>query len=120
MLREFEKVRQDSRGHRRLFISEKYELYLWYTDSSRQSLTGFQLVYFENDEQKAYTWRKDSGSNLTKVDGWDSNRFNRTPILVADGQADFRFLQGEMERELAELEPKVRELVRTELGNEIK
>ena len=70
MLKEYQNVRQDpASGHRRLFIDEKYELYVWYTDNSCTTNTGFQLVYFDGDDQKAYTWFKGVGSKMATVDG---------------------------------------------------
>ena len=119
MLREFENVRQDPQSYRRLFLSEKYELYVWYEDNSLKLISGFQIVYFEADDQKAFTWRTDKGSNLMTVDGWDSHRFNKTPILVADGTANFPFLLSEMERELAGVEAEISHLVKRVLGKQI-
>ena len=84
MLREFPSVRQEPSGHRRLFCDENHDLYAWY-DVPDGRLLGFQLTYFEGDDMKAFTWTQDNGYAHNLVDGWDSHRFNITPLLVADG-----------------------------------
>ena len=120
MLKEFETLRQEPRSYRRLFLSQGYELYVWYQDDSRKELTGFQIVYFEGDDQKAFTWQPSVGAYSMTVDGWDSNRFNKTPILVEDGTANFPFLLSEMERELEGVEGEISRLVKMVLRKEIR
>lgn len=83
MFKELRHVRQEPGEHRRLFERDDCDLWLWYgTDGV---LTGFQLVYAVGEERKALTWSSAEGYSHTTVDGWDSRRSNRTPLLVADG-----------------------------------
>jgi hypothetical protein len=110
MLTEFKRLRQDRTGYRRLFENEGYNLYVWY-DRKGGAITGFQLVYFLGDEQKALTWTSDGGYSHNTVDGWDSVRFNKTPLLVMDGDfARYRIL-GELESDLLAMEPAIGRLV---------
>lgn len=111
MLQEFLSVRQEASGHRRLFQNELYSLYVWYVDKKSLVVEGFQLTYMEDSDMKAYTWLKKAGSSHMTVDGWDSHRFNKTPILIADGKPNLSFLLSEMQRELAGVESPVRDLV---------
>jgi hypothetical protein len=102
MLEEFTSVRQEEGGWRRLFCSDDYYLYVWYTED-RSKVVGFQLVYSFGTEQKALTWTEDDGYHHSGVDGWDSVRFNRTPLLVSDGLADTARLSGVLRKEGARL-----------------
>ena len=111
MLQEFPRVRQEAAGYRRLFQNARYSLYVWYESKSSLAVEGFQLTYMEDDDMKAYTWLKQSGSSHMAVDGWDSHRFNKTPVLIADGKPNLAFLLSEMRQELAALESSIRDLV---------
>lgn len=87
MLTEFTAVRQIPQdGFRRWFTDEEFDLYVWYTDSTKQEIVGFQLCYNKDGEQKALTWRRNRGYLHNAIDDGESSPFkNRTPILVADG-----------------------------------
>lgn len=87
MLREFKEVRQiPDEGFRRWFTDDSFDLYVWYSDSSMHTITGFQLCYQKKTHQKALTWNKGTGFIHTGIDdGEGSPLKNRTPILVADG-----------------------------------
>jgi hypothetical protein len=110
MLKEFTSVRQEPGGFRRLFCNEEYDLYAWY-DSPQGRLFGFQLVYFEGDEQKALTWTKDEGYRHNTVDGWDSSRNNKTPLLVPDGVFVPQAMLGRIAPLLDGIDAAVRQLV---------
>jgi hypothetical protein len=110
VLTEFPNVRQEPLGYRRLFCDEQYDLYAWY-DAPGGRLFGFQLVYFEEDGQKALTWTEDEGYRHNAVDGWDSGRFNKTPLLVPDGTFVPQMVLGRLTPLLDEVDPAVRRLV---------
>lgn len=110
MLREFSKVRQEQQGFRRLFCDSDFDLYLWY-EAKGAALRGFQLVYFEGDAQKALTWTESEGYRHNEVDGWDSGRFNKTPLLVPDGAFSPQALLARLEPLMGEVDAGVRELV---------
>ncbi len=110
MLQEFSRLRQEPNGYRRLFENEQFNLYIWYTARDGKIL-GFQLVYFSGEEQKAMTWTQDEGYSHNTVDGWDSSYFNKTPLLVADGQFAKAHILAEMKADLLNLEPEISRLV---------
>ena len=110
MLEEYVQVRQEKGGWRRLFCGEKYNLYVWYTQD-RQRIVGFQLVYAVALEQKAFTWTETEGYLHATVDGWDSSRFNKTPLLVSDGIADTARLVRELRAEGAHIPFEIMDLV---------
>jgi hypothetical protein len=86
-MKEFERVRQDRNGYKRLFADEVFDLYVWYT-KKKGSITGFQLVYEKWTNPRAFTWIEGKGYRHDRIDGYDSNRWNLTPFLVADGRLD--------------------------------
>jgi hypothetical protein len=110
MFKEFPRLRQDRHGFRRLFERDGVDLYVWY-EHKGGSITGFQLVYFLGDDQKALTWTRSGGYSHNTVDGWDSARFNKTPLLVMDGAFARDRILGELEADLLALEPAVGQLV---------
>lgn len=117
MLKEFPRVRQEPGSFRRLFCDDRHDLYVWY-DETRAHVTGFQIIYFEGDAQKVYTWREGKGSDHMGIDDWDSSRFNRTPLLVTDGIPNYDALLADMQKELAEIDANIRNLVLGALGSE--
>jgi len=110
MLQEFVRVRQEPPAYRRLFSSNGYDLYIWY-DETRTVITGFQILYLEGNEQKVFTWDSKKGYDHMGVDDWDSSRFNKTPLLVADGIPNYASLYENMKRELVSLDDGIRTLV---------
>lgn len=114
-LQEFPRLRQESTGHRRLFCDEDFDLYVWY-DAPGGQLFGFQLVYGDGDGKNALTWTVAEGLSHHGVDGWDSRRFNETPVLVATEPPDLAALRTRLEPRLAEVDPEIRSLVLKTLG----
>lgn len=110
MLKEFHRLRQDRSGFRRLFEKEGFDLYVWY-DRQGGRITGFQLVYFAGSDQKAFTWTDAGGYSHNTVDGWDSTRFNKTPLLVMDGAFARDHILAAIEDDLHSIEPAVGQLV---------
>ncbi len=110
MLKEFSRIRQERSGYRRLFCDENYDLYAWY-DSPEGRLFGFQLVYFDEGDQKAFTWTESEGYRHNAVDGWDSSRFNETPLLVPDGAFSPQVMLNRLIPLMDEVDPAVRQLV---------
>jgi hypothetical protein len=117
MLKEFPRVRQEPGSYRRLFCDDRHDLYVWY-DETCTHIAGFQIIYFEGDAQKVYTWREGNGSDHMGVDDWDSNRFNRTPLLVTDGKPNYDALFYDMQKELTAVDADIRNLVLDALGSE--
>ncbi|GAB1481511.1 hypothetical protein MASR2M78_03260 [Treponema sp.] len=113
-MKEYTGVRQEGDGFRRLFLSESLQLYVRYTED-RSSILGFQLVYFSGNEQKALTWRQGEGFTHAEVDGWDSGRFNKTPLLVQDGIPDFDAIRSLFCAEVEGIDKDVADFVRAKL-----
>lgn len=116
MLKEFSKVRQEPSSYRRLFCDENYDLYVWY-DSPDGRLLGFQLVYFDDGCQKALTWTESEGYRHNAVDGWDSSRFNKTPLLVPDGTFSPPTMLHRLTPLLEEVDTEIRLLVLDRIRN---
>ena len=110
MLREFTALRQEAQGFRRLFCDDEFDLYAWY-ETHDGPLFGFQLVYFEEEQQKALTWTRAEGYHHHAVEGWDSHRFNETPVLTPDGTFAPQSLLARLTGLLGEVDPEVRNLV---------
>ena len=83
-MKEFENVRQDKTGFKRLFVDDQFDLYVWYSEQKR-SIKGFQLVYDKWVGAKAFTWIKGQGYRHNKIDGYDEPGSIETPILVPNG-----------------------------------
>ena len=108
-MQEYLRVRQDKGGFKRYFTDDQFDLFVWYTKRNG-TVTGCQLVYDKWTGPKAFTWIKDKGYRHNRIDGYDSNRWNLTPFLVADGYFDkeeiaHRFLEHSkgIEKEIVEL-----------------
>lgn len=115
MLKEYAKVRQERGSVRRLFSDDQYDLYVWY-EADGLTIVGFQIVYFRGEEQKAFTWVRESGFSHTTVEGWDDSRFNRTPFLVADGVVDIDSLRSEFDSRGTGIDEPVRSFVSGKLA----
>ena len=83
MLREIGSGRPDgSRGLRRWFQDDYFDLYLWHDPSGVP--IGLQLCYDRNRKQGAITWDSLSGFGHDRVDDGQPNPFSRmSPILLA-------------------------------------
>ena len=102
MLREIGAARADgSRGLRRWFQDDYFDLYLWH-DASGEPI-GFQLCYDRNRKEGAITWDRAAGFGHDRVDsGEHIARHPMTPILRSDGVPPYfriydRFLAASVE-----------------------
>ena len=99
MLEEFENLRQEKNGYRRLFFSKKYDLYIWYNEKNG-TIIGFQIVYDKESTQKAFTWNEEDGYMNDTVDEGDNYPLSLTPILVPDGKvckSEIKMIEKEMD-----------------------
>ena len=85
MLREIGSGQEDgSRGTRRWFQDEYFDLYVW-QDASGAPIA-FQLCYARNHREGAITWNQVGEFGHDRVDDGERNPFSTmTPILRADG-----------------------------------
>lgn len=111
MLKEYDNLRQDETGFRRLFFDEYFDLYAWY-DREGGRITGFQLVYDKLGLQRSLTWLEDEGFLHNKVDeGERAGSIKMTPILVPDGAFDADTVAERFARESGNIDPGFRTLV---------
>ena len=113
-LREFKNVRQEPGCRRRWFEATDLELIVWYDSAGIR--TGFQLIYWLPDGERALTWRDSAGFKNCSVDTGDASPLkNLSPTLQADGAVPWSFLE-ELFRQRAEsLESDLHEYVQTRL-----
>jgi hypothetical protein len=85
MLQEMCDVRQiEGEGRRRWFSDQYFDLIVWYDTGG--AISGFQLCYDIEENERALTWMRDKGFSHDKIDdGQISGRAKMTPVLVADG-----------------------------------
>ncbi len=110
MLREIREVQQVAgEDQRRCFRDDTFDLIVWYSWPSR--ITGFQLCYRLNGDERALTWLDGRGFSHDRIDDGENrpDAYNRTPILVNDGAFDapgvltlFEAASLEMEAEIVE------------------
>ena len=110
MLKEFTRLRQDTKSYRRLFRDDQYDLYIWYPDHDMKRITGFQLVYKSGIDEKALTWTETGGFFHTKIDDGDK-KTNQSPILVSGGLFDYSAVYPGLAERIVEVEPRIRSFV---------
>src|SRR5438874_1466643 len=118
MLEEFKNVSQQRNvpGFRRWFSDDELDLIVWY--SAPEEISGFQLCYDINGNERAFTWRKDGRLMHTAVDsGEESPLHNRSPILVADGNPPLEWLLAEFQRRSEKVEDNIVTLVSTTIAS---
>ncbi|MDP3049064.1 MAG: hypothetical protein Q8N12_06510 [Thermodesulfovibrionales bacterium] len=73
------------------------------------AITGFQLCYDKGREEKALTWRRDSGYSHNKVDDGEGRTYRQkmTPILVADGIFEYKEIAARFKKESREIDKTV-------------
>ena len=87
MLTERKDVRQiDGEGYRRWFTDRFFDLIIWYEGPRMSRMTGFQLCYDKEHDERALTWRKSGGYVHNRVDDGEAPYSNKmSPVLVSDG-----------------------------------
>ncbi len=89
MLREIRQARQTAGEEpRRWFRDDRIDLIVWY--AVPKGITGFQLCYRLDGEEKALTWLAGRGFSHDRVDDGEGrpDDYNMTPMLVGDGAFD--------------------------------
>ena len=106
--REFQFVRQEPGLQRRWFEATDIELVVWYDQAGAR--TGFQLIYWPGDGERALTWRDCQGFNHSRVDSGSCSPFsNLTPILQPDGAVPWALVEELFRRRAASLEADLRD-----------
>ncbi|MBN1524413.1 MAG: hypothetical protein JW904_08025 [Spirochaetales bacterium] len=111
MLKEFLAVRQvEGEGTRRWFFDEFFDLIVWYKNN--KTISGFQLCYDKQHNERALTWYADSGYTHDRIDpGETPGEPKRTPILVQDGLFDNITIAGRFKQESAGIAPEISKFV---------
>ena len=89
MLAEIKNVRQtEGEPSRRWFTDEHFDLVVWQSPDER--IVAFQLCYNKGSEEKALTWRQETGFTHQDVDDGEGRdgQYKMMPILIPDGVFD--------------------------------
>ena len=109
MIREIKDPRQfPEEGFRRWFTDDYFDLIVWY-ENDEITITGFQLAYDKEHNERALTWRSTgSYTHMGIDDGEITGGYKMSPVLVSDGAFDkntiaerFKKASGEMDEDLA-------------------
>jgi hypothetical protein len=110
VLREYHHVRQEPTGRRRWFEDTDLEFIVWH--DGHGGVTGFQIIYWKPDGERALTWRPGTGFHHSRVDlGSDSPFKNETPILQPDSVIPWARIEELWTAHAETVEAPLRELV---------
>jgi hypothetical protein len=109
-VKEFENVRQDPGGYKRLFSDSELDLYVWYERRGGE-VVGFQLVYDKNSGPRAFTWLRGKGFRHNRVDEGESDTFPMAPVLIADGELRTAEIARRVRAHGREVDPRIIDLV---------
>ena len=113
-MQEFDKIRQEKNGYRRLFYDDHFDLYIWY-EKAGGKIIGFQIVYNSKHMQKALTWTEKEGFTHTGIDEGDRKLINQSPMLVQDGVFEYDRVYSQLLERIHNLDPEIQRLVVTKL-----
>lgn len=116
MLREMSQVRQDpAEPERRWFADDFFDLIVWISPGG--DITGFQLCYDKPGDERALTWRRQTGFQHNRVDTGELQRpYKATPILVADGFFDAAAVARLFKEHCATMDKRLAEFVLEQIG----
>jgi hypothetical protein len=111
MLKELKNVSQiPGEPQRRWFADDFFDLIVWYDD--QYDVSGFQLCYNKEMDERALTWKRQSSYTHHRVeDGEAKPQRKATPILVADGKFDYKVIADRFIEESKEIDQVVSEFV---------
>ena len=116
MLTESEHVRQIAREPKRRWFSDEYfDLIVWL--GNRREIIGFQLCYDKLGDERALTWKKETGYAHHRVDAGERGRVSgkATPILVTDGDFNHTAIAHVFKERSAQIDKKVSRFVYNKL-----
>jgi len=111
MLTEVLKTRQiEGEDRRRWFSSNEMDLIFWY--SADGAVSGFELCYDKDSEEKALIWRVPAKTHHVSVDPGEPlvMGYKMTPIHVPGGIPDFEYIRGVFESASSALPFEIRDL----------
>jgi hypothetical protein len=111
MLKELINVSQiPGEPRRRWFADDFFDLIVWYDD--KNEISGFQLCYNKEKDERALTWRRQTLYTHHRVDDGETKPNRKaTPILVADGMFDYNVIADRFKQESKNVEQAVSEFV---------
>ncbi len=117
MLNEITNPRQvPGEGPRRWFSDSYFDLIVWY-EQEGTAISGFQLCYDKDRDERALTWRRGQGFDHKRIDDGDvSGRMKMTPVLIPDGFFDHAAIAERFHRESKKIDPQIRDLVYEKLS----
>ncbi len=107
MLYEIRGVRQNPEEDRRRWFTDNdfWDLYIWEDDNNE--ITGMQLCYERNHDEKALSWFKNGTFTHAKIDSGESAPKNSTPILITDGNLDKKMVAGRFKKDSRNLDRRI-------------
>jgi hypothetical protein len=89
MLKELIDVAQiPGERRRRWFTDDYFDLIVWFDEED--SISGLQLCYNKEVDERALTWKRETLYTHHRVDDGETKTLRKaTPILVADGKFDY-------------------------------
>ncbi|GAB6090018.1 hypothetical protein [Spirochaeta dissipatitropha] len=113
MLLELSSVRQiPEEGFRRWFRDEDFDLIVWYSDKFERKITGFQLCYDKQHDERAVTFIEPNSFQHHKIDdGETPYNPKQSPMLIADGFFEAEPTISAFRGAAQQLEPELQELV---------
>jgi len=89
MLKELIDVAQiPGERRRRWFTDDYFDLIVWFDEED--SISGLQLCYNKEVDERALTWKRETLYTHHRVDDGEAKTLRKaTPILVADGKFDY-------------------------------
>jgi hypothetical protein len=111
MLKELKHVSQiPGEPRRRWFADDYFDLIVWYDE--KNELSGFQLCYNKEKDERAFTWKRHSTYTHHRVDDGETKPQRKaTPILVTDGVFDYKAVADRFQQEGKNIEKTVYEFV---------
>jgi hypothetical protein len=111
MLKELKNVSQiPGEPQRRWFADDFFDLIVWYDDQN--DISGFQLCYNKEMDERAITWKRRSSYTHHRVDDGEAKPQRKaTPILVADGKFDYKVIADRFMKESKKIDQAVFEFI---------
>ena len=99
MLKELIDVAQiPGERRRRWFTDDHFDLIVWFDEGD--SISGFQLCYNKEIDERALTWKREASYTHHRVDDGEAKTLRKaTPILVADGKFDYQSVADRFKQE---------------------
>jgi len=113
MLHEIPNVRQiPGEGRRRWFTDAYFDLIVWYAEDG--SLTGFQLCYDKEGEERAFTWNRGHACVHESTDSSELPGHSKmSPVLTGGSPAPARNIAVRFMQQSANVEPAIVRVVFT-------